>query len=229
MSAITPPTAPPRRGEDVRVYGFTVGHIDLPLSYFLAGEPGQINVPITAYLIDHPKGLVLFDTGLGKRYTRPAGAPQAGIVDLTEGETMDGRLRDIGVDPAEVHWIIVSHLHIDHCGGNSYFPNATVVVMDYPRFYHDVWYCVGLSSTDRNKINEAADVLPGAGESGGQLGEQGVQLLVVDLAEQLVDADHGGGERLRQVRRGRRHDRSVVQVGARPGLRLEVQVLLPDR
>jgi hypothetical protein len=27
------------------------------------------------------------------------------------------------------------------------------------RFYHDLWYCVGLSSTDRNKINEGADVL----------------------------------------------------------------------
>jgi lysophospholipase L1-like esterase len=43
----------------------------------------------------------------------------------------------------------------------SHAPNATVVVLSYPRFYHDVWYCVGLSSTDRNKINEAADVLDG--------------------------------------------------------------------
>jgi len=43
----------------------------------------------------------------------------------------------------------------------SHAPNARVVVMDYPRFYHDLWYCVGLSSTDRNKINEGADVLDG--------------------------------------------------------------------
>ena len=40
-------------------------------------------------------------------------------------------------------------------------PNAKVVVVDYPRFYHDLWYCVGLSSTSRNKINEGADVLDG--------------------------------------------------------------------
>jgi lysophospholipase L1-like esterase len=46
-------------------------------------------------------------------------------------------------------------------GIRSHAPSARVVVMDYPRFYHDVWYCVGLSSTDRNKINEAADVLDG--------------------------------------------------------------------
>jgi lysophospholipase L1-like esterase len=44
-------------------------------------------------------------------------------------------------------------------GIRSHAPNAKVVVIDYPRFYHDVWYCVGLSSTDRNKINEGADVL----------------------------------------------------------------------
>ena len=43
----------------------------------------------------------------------------------------------------------------------AHAPNARVVVLDYPRFYHDKWYCVGLSSTDRNKINEAADVLDG--------------------------------------------------------------------
>jgi lysophospholipase L1-like esterase len=47
----------------------------------------------------------------------------------------------------------------------AHAPNAHVVVLDYPRFYHDVWYCVGLSSTDRKKINEAADVLDGVIQS----------------------------------------------------------------
>jgi len=46
-------------------------------------------------------------------------------------------------------------------GIRSHAPNARVVVLDYPRFYHDLWYCVGLSSTSRNKINEGADVLDG--------------------------------------------------------------------
>jgi lysophospholipase L1-like esterase len=47
----------------------------------------------------------------------------------------------------------------------SHAPSAKVVVVDYPRFYHDLWYCVGLSSTDRDKINEAADVLDGVTSS----------------------------------------------------------------
>jgi lysophospholipase L1-like esterase len=40
-------------------------------------------------------------------------------------------------------------------------PNAKVVVLSYPRFY-DIsasWYCPGLSTTKRKKINEGADVL----------------------------------------------------------------------
>jgi lysophospholipase L1-like esterase len=44
---------------------------------------------------------------------------------------------------------------------HSHAPNARVVVLSYPRFYHDVWYCIGLSSTSRKKINEGADVLDG--------------------------------------------------------------------
>lgn len=43
----------------------------------------------------------------------------------------------------------------------AHAPGAKVVVLDYPRFYHDLWYCIGLSSTDRDKINQAADVLDG--------------------------------------------------------------------
>jgi len=50
-------------------------------------------------------------------------------------------------------------------GIRSHAPNARVVVLDYPRFYHDLWYCVGLSSTSRNKINEGADVLDGVIQS----------------------------------------------------------------
>jgi hypothetical protein len=45
---------------------------------------------------------------------------------------------------------------------SSRAPNARVVVLDYPRFYHvGVWYCIGLSDTARSKINEGADVLDG--------------------------------------------------------------------
>jgi lysophospholipase L1-like esterase len=46
-------------------------------------------------------------------------------------------------------------------------PSARVVVASYPRFYDlsASWYCPGLSTTSRTKINEGADVLDGVIQS----------------------------------------------------------------
>lgn len=122
----------------VQVIAFTVGWLTLPLSFFLDGEDGKIKVPCTAFLIRHPaKGLALFDTGLGPRFERPAGTSAKGLADLEDDGTMGARLTAIGVDPADIRWIINSHLHSDHAGGNVYFPNASVIVqsaeLDYAR------------------------------------------------------------------------------------------------
>ena len=37
----------------------------------------------------------------------------------------------------------------------SHAPSARVVVLGYPRFYHDVWYCIGLSSTPATRSTKA--------------------------------------------------------------------------
>jgi glyoxylase-like metal-dependent hydrolase (beta-lactamase superfamily II) len=130
MSAVSIPGAPRQPGDGVRLFGFTVGYVHLPVSYFLKGEQGQVKAPVTAYLIDHPEGFVLFDTGLGGRFERPVGAVLDGFIDLEEGDRIDTRLRAIGVEPADIRYIIVSHLHTDHAGGNAYFPNAEVIVQE---------------------------------------------------------------------------------------------------
>jgi N-acyl homoserine lactone hydrolase len=139
MSAIEIPTAPRRPGDGVRLFAFTVGHVHMPVSYFIAGEPGDIKAPVTAFLIDHPKGAVLFDTGLGQRFVRPAGTERESFIDLEAGVTIDERLRAIGVEPEAIRWIIVSHFHTDHAGGNAYFPNATVITQEaeYDYAFHN--------------------------------------------------------------------------------------------
>jgi N-acyl homoserine lactone hydrolase len=152
VSAVAVLSAPRRKGEGVRLFAFTVGSMTLRLSFFLAGEEGKITFPVTAYLIDHPDGLTVFDTGLGPRFVRPAGTPAAGSVDLEDDATIDVHLRRIGVDPEAIRWILCSHLHTDHAGGNRYLPNATVVIqaseLDYAcagvdRAYHRPEFDIG--------------------------------------------------------------------------------------
>ena len=114
----------------VQLFAVTCGWFELPLTFFVGGEDKTpIKSPIPAYLIKHPKGMALFDTGLGVRYRRAADAQIGGPgPDFDESADIAMRLRAMDVDPAEVKWIINSHLHLDHCGGNASIPNATVIV-----------------------------------------------------------------------------------------------------
>jgi N-acyl homoserine lactone hydrolase len=48
--------------------------------------------------------------------------------DFRAGQDLPSRMRAAGFNPEAVHWVINSHLHADHCGGNAGFPNATIVI-----------------------------------------------------------------------------------------------------
>jgi len=45
----------------VRLFALTCGWVTGPAEAFLAGESGRLRVPVPAFLIDHPRGMVLFD------------------------------------------------------------------------------------------------------------------------------------------------------------------------
>lgn len=79
----------------------------------------EMVIPVHGFLIKHPDGAGLVDTGYGtpleliKDY-RPVNASVAGA------------LRKHDVDPSDIRWIVNSHLHFDHCGQNAVFPGAPV-------------------------------------------------------------------------------------------------------
>jgi N-acyl homoserine lactone hydrolase len=117
----------------VRLFALTCGWLTGPTGNFLAGEKGRLRVPVPAYLIEHPRGLALFDTGLHPAAaTDPAGRLGAAAsffqVHFMPGEDVAGRLAALGMDAGRVHFLVNSHLHFDHTGGNACVPNAEIVV-----------------------------------------------------------------------------------------------------
>jgi glyoxylase-like metal-dependent hydrolase (beta-lactamase superfamily II) len=116
----------------VRLFAFNTGWFQCRPGYFVEGDEGDhLKGPVPAYLIEHPQGRVLFDTGMGVRYRRELGdALPVNKFGLQWFEGMDiaTRLKAIEVDPARIDWVVNSHLHIDHCGGNALLPNATMIV-----------------------------------------------------------------------------------------------------
>jgi N-acyl homoserine lactone hydrolase len=116
------------------VYAFTCGHLTGDLGRLMEGGEGRIRLPIPAYLIEHPKGTALFDTGMHPDCQRdPAARVGERVAGLFEfdyhlGEDIAARLAALGRDPAKIDLIINSHFHFDHVGGNGLIPNATMVV-----------------------------------------------------------------------------------------------------
>ena len=117
----------------MKLYVMTCGWLTGPMGNFLAGLEGEIRVPVPCFLIDHPSGPVLFDTGMHPQTQTDARGRLGGIatiyrVEFQAGEEVSGRLRALGVDPSRIRYLINSHLHFDHTGGNAEIPNARVVV-----------------------------------------------------------------------------------------------------
>jgi glyoxylase-like metal-dependent hydrolase (beta-lactamase superfamily II) len=116
-----------------RLYAMTCGWLTGALGNFLAGERGRLRVPVPAYLVRHPRGTVVFDSGLHlDTQTDPAArlGALAGVftVQHRPGEEIAARLAALDVAAGDVRFVVNSHLHFDHSGGNAQLPNATLVV-----------------------------------------------------------------------------------------------------
>lgn len=91
----------------------------------------KVRTPYFAYLIEHEQGPVLFDTGAHRRHTgaydpeRGDPPPDGAKIVIREGEDLTGRLAQVGLAPADIPHVVLSHLHIDHAGGVELFPHAT--------------------------------------------------------------------------------------------------------
>ncbi len=117
----------------MRLFAMTCGWLTGSLGNFLEGEKGSLRVPVPAYLIDHPKGKVLFDTGLHvATQSDPEGRlgalAEVFSVDFDSGVELSARLAALEVGVAEIRFLVNSHLHFEHAGGNAQVPDATLVV-----------------------------------------------------------------------------------------------------
>ena len=81
------------------------------------------------YLIRHPKGNILFDTGNNDRIINEPNywGPLIGALDpeRTPEVAIDAQLSRINIRPDDVRYVVVGHFHADHAGNVGKFPNST--------------------------------------------------------------------------------------------------------
>lgn len=104
-----------------------------PVGGFLLGQRGLRGKLIAHCLLIETErdGLVLVDTGFGTRdVAGQTGIPRAFRAmcgpALAPGETAIAQIAALGLDPAAVRHIVITHLDLDHAGGISDFPAARI-------------------------------------------------------------------------------------------------------
>ena len=104
--------------------------VRLHMGHFIA--PGHLPfagaaIVVTAYLVRHPSGPVLLDTGIG------IGLQEVEEMYKPVRRPLDEVLRDAGVAPGEIRAVANCHLHFDHSGNNFRFPHVPILAQKVER------------------------------------------------------------------------------------------------
>jgi N-acyl homoserine lactone hydrolase len=98
-------------------------------------SPGvNVGVPLdvsdNCYLIHHGQDYLLWDTGIPDAVAAmPDGLPgQNGAPAWRRTKTLAAQLETLGVKPADIKYLAISHTHPDHIGNVEMFPNAMLLV-----------------------------------------------------------------------------------------------------
>lgn len=113
-----------------RVFAVHCGGESSPMGIYdpLAEDGDRIVYgPYLFFVVEHPRGRVLFDTGMHPRWRRPGTPPR---IEVGEDDDVVSRLAALGLAPEEIDHVVVSHLHYDHAGGLSCFRSVPVWVQE---------------------------------------------------------------------------------------------------
>lgn len=177
----------------LEMFVFDVGRIQVnDISQLNGGE--EIQAPViftnTAYLIRHPKGDLIWDTGFADSIaSHPLGAPEDPYYS-TMDKTLASQLKEIGVDPLGVKYLAVSHKHPDHSGNMNLFSESTVILQqaEYKALFESEEPGVDLESLRDNEFirlegeydvfgDGSVKIVPTPGHT------EGHQVLYIDLLE----------------------------------------------
>ena len=141
----------------MRIHALKVGSMSIKTSYYAGKgkvralrlssvllDPQFMEVPVYAWAIEHPEGVIVIDTGLTARMTAPSYFPWLQRpywltqyrFNITPDEEIGPQLIARGISPGDVRWVVLTHAHFDHTQALYHFPNSEIVF--YHKEYQDV-------------------------------------------------------------------------------------------
>lgn len=123
--------------QDMKLWQVSGGTLELDKGWLTAmsGNGTKIKIPVAMYVIQHPRGLVLFDTGMNVALSDGKcanywGDGLCGAFNAIQNrdEVIDRQLARLGFTTDQVTHVVYSHFHLDHAGNIKLFPKAKHVV-----------------------------------------------------------------------------------------------------
>lgn len=121
----------PHTGKATALWALDHGSLTYDAGLVVLGATGTVTAPIASYLIQHERGLVLFDTGLDpeaadREVSEYGELASAFDMRFSAENRVDRQIEKMGFSANDVTHVVVSHAHFDHTGGIKLFPNAKI-------------------------------------------------------------------------------------------------------
>lgn len=112
----------------------------MPYTGWLRPASKRMWVPVSAYLIEHPDGTVLVDTGWHSDI-RTEQRKHLGVLPWTmyrgrvpAGRAIHEQLETMGITPSDLDYVVLSHLHSDHVSGLEHVADAANILVSKPEW-----------------------------------------------------------------------------------------------
>lgn len=94
-----------------------------------ADKKNRIKLALNSILIKIKKELILVETGIGSKLSQEFSE----IYAVKRKPGLLASLRELGFEPEDIHFVINTHLHFDHCGGNTLENERGQIVPTFPK------------------------------------------------------------------------------------------------
>ena len=132
----------------IKIHPIQTGHVQIKASQVKRKSGGLLRVlldriwtewlPIYAWAIEHPEGIIVVDTGETARTSERGYFPRwhpyhrtSVHMDVAVEQEIGPQLEKVGIDSTKVRTVILTHLHTDHAGGLHHFPESEILVQGH--------------------------------------------------------------------------------------------------
>ncbi len=140
------------KGKPVKVHAISTGSVKVKTKFRAATKKGLFAkldfvfdkeftewVPIWVWVIEHPEGIIIVDTGINANINNEDYFKSTGIINnwvntslfkfkIEPEEEIESQLKTIGISTKDVKKVILTHMHIDHFDGLKFFKNSEIVI-----------------------------------------------------------------------------------------------------